>query len=919
MDFGQLVSKLSKLQKHKWFFDMDVEKLRMRLIHQYWLELPFLDDEDYSTYFIVKGFSDYLKLRQRLDQDMSHLTEDLLLKLKLSRALFFFAAMQGVDKMQLIDLLAHYTFLAVNAECLRKVYWSVCFKGEVFKDIQLEICHLQCKIKLVDFQFHVTSVRVLKALLKASKVLSRSPLTFAPEKNKYIAEEFVDSLLGAFRQILECHAMFTVSMHDQMQKLHEGVKFLSILLHVKQEKFYALSDGMKDRIGDMIIDAGIVICSLSVSKTKYSLAKETDLALLHLLKDLQFVMEEVAQTYPPTSSSLSFPRTNELGSIDFFLENLKELATSDTGSIAFPKDQIQRVQEDLIFLRSFLWKIVKLRSQNGKLQALWDRAMEVAYKTELIIDSVVLGDKLECLDTVAGDIKHVKTEALKLSDSIRSDNEAQRVTKKSIHLESQLSTPALDEVLVGLDEEVKTITNRLTKGLKKRDIVSIVGMAGLGKTTLANTVYHHPSILNHFHIRACCTVSQVYSRHNLLVQILCSVVYSFADHSVKVSPDKYLRMDEDDLAAELKKVLSRNMYLIVLDDVWDIEAWNLLKDSLPDDSNGSRILFTSRFQNLSLQFKPDSKPYHLRQLTGEECFALLQRKIFGKKNCPSTLTKVLIQIASKCKGLPHTIVIFAGILSRIEQYCWQEFADSLSSSTPVKTEPLELSYSHLPEYLKPCLLYFGAFREDQDIPVRRLLWLWISEGFVQKTEGKSLDDMAEDYLMDLVSRSLVTVTKQRTTGGAKTCQIHDLVHEFCLAKAKHESFLQILHGDSDISTFTGPCPHRLCIYLIKEEELEKMRLYFPNLRCLFVFSYYHWNFSWKVIKLRDGSPGFPVLKLLRVLDLGDFDFGTSFPMEVVFLAHLRFLAIHGHMKDIPSAIDNLSRLETFLVEGNFDA
>ncbi|XP_027177726.1 putative late blight resistance protein homolog R1A-10 [Coffea eugenioides] len=278
-----------------------------------------------------------------------------------------------------------------------------------------------------------------------------------------------------------------------------------------------------------------------------------------------------------------------------------------------------------------------------------------------------------------------------------------------------------------------------------------------------------------------------------------------------------------------------------------------------------------------------------------------------------------MHIACKCKGLPHTVVIFAGILSIIERYCWQEFADSLSSSTSMKTEPLELSYSHLPEYLKPCLLYFGAFREDQDIPVQRLLWLWISEGFVQKTEGKSLDDMAEDYLMDLVSRSLVTVTKQRTTGGAKTCRIHDLVHEFCLAKAKNEGFLQILHGDSDISTFTGPCPHRLCIYLIKEEELEKMRLYFPNLRCLFVFSYYHWNFSWKVTKLRDGSPGFPVLKLLRVLDLGDFDFGTSFPMEVVFLAHLRFLAIHGHMKDIPSAIGNLSRLETFLVKGNFDA
>ncbi|CDP08379.1 unnamed protein product [Coffea canephora] len=564
----------------------------------------------------------------------------------------------------------------------------------------------------------------MKDLLKASQELSRSPLTFALEKNKYIAEEFVDSLLGTLRQILDCHVTSMVPVQDHILNLHEGAKSISILLHVKQENFNALPDKMKDHIGVVIIDLGIVICSISVNEIKHGLAKGTDLAISRLVKELQFVMQEVAQTHPPTSSSLRFPMTNELASIDFFLENLQEIATFEAGSIAFPKDQIQRIQEDLVFLRSLLGKTMKQRNQNGKFQALWDRIMEVAYKAELVIDSIVLGDRLECLNTAAGDIKHMKTEALKVSDSIRNDDKAQRVANNYIHFKSQLSTPTLNEVLVGLDEEVKTIADRLTRGSKQLDIVSIVGMAGLGKTTLANTIYHHPSILGHSHIRAWSTISQVYSKHNMLVQILSSIG--------KGSHDQYLEMNEGDLVVMLFQGLKRN----------------------------SRILFTSRIENLSLQFKLDSKPHHLCHLSDKECLELIQRKIFGKEDCPPALIKVLMQVANKCNGLPHTVVIFAGILLRIEPDCWQEFADSLNQQGVHRDieglkKPLELSYIHLPKYLKPCLLYLSAFREDQDIPVQMLSWLWIYEGFVQKIEGKILEDVAEDYLKDLIGRSLV--------------------------------------------------------------------------------------------------------------------------------------------------------------------
>ncbi|XP_027076976.1 putative late blight resistance protein homolog R1B-16 [Coffea arabica] len=385
--------------------------------------------------------------------------------------------------------------------------------------------------------------------------------------------------------------------------------------------------------------------------------------------------------------------------------------------------------------------------------------------------------------------------------------------------------------------------------------------------------------------------------HSLLVQLLCSI-------SSK-SPDQYLEMDESDLAHKLYKLLKRNRYLIFLDDVWEIKAWNLVKSSLPDDANGSRILFTNRIQ---LQFNPNSKAHNLRQLTNEESWKLLQKKVFGKEGFPPALGKVGSQIAKLCRGLPLTVVLVAGILANTAEDCWEEVAESLTSSIVLDDEycrkTLELSYSHLSDDLKPCLLYFGAYKEDENVPIRRLLWLWISEGFVRKTEEKSLEDAANDYLKDLVDRSLVMVSEQRSMGGAKACRVHDLVHEFCVKKAKEENFLHVLHGRNDRFILTGPSnPLRVCDQNGRNFMIWELMLEFPNVRSLLLF--------------KEDDLGFWLPKLLRVLDLGELEFGAYFPMEVFLLAHLRYLALRLNLIDsIPTAIANLSRLQTFLLRGN---
>ncbi|KAL3515658.1 hypothetical protein ACH5RR_022560 [Cinchona calisaya] len=136
-----------------------------------------------------------------------------------------------------------------------------------------------------------------------------------------------------------------------------------------------------------------------------------------------------------------------------------------------------------------------------------------------------------------------------------------------------------------------------------------------------------------------------------------------------------------------------------------------------------------------------------------------------------------------------------------------------------------------------------------------------------------------------------------------------LVHEFCVAKTREESFLQIIPASNGLFPFSQLYDsNRLRIYFDKAEALKRSRLFFPHLRSLLYFDTWNWEIKYSCI--------FRILricKLLRVLDLGEIDLGGIFPREVELLVHLRYLLIKSHLESIPSAIANLSRLETFII------
>ncbi|XP_027060907.1 putative late blight resistance protein homolog R1A-3 [Coffea arabica] len=831
------------------------------------------------------------------DDEEQELWEDLEEKLTFLKNFICFVSLHGIDDGQLGPLLTHTKSVAVNT-AHNYLLWG--FRS--FRPEENPVRDLLPKIIPVEPEVHRTCFQALIA----SKI-SRQPYE---KKDEHIFRVFIDTLLIYLWEILTTGACVMISLKDRLKMVYDGLRSLRIILKGNPDVF---DEKMRYLTGLLLCDAGVVIFSLSLNEIKDGSVKEMDLESFHdFLKRIKLIKAIVAEKYPETSPSSKFPRTNELGFIDFLLKYIRDLTNPDAHSVALSSYPIHAIHEELVYLRSFSGRIVELRNEDQELQALWDRVVEVAYKIEFLIDSLLVGDILDSssisFDSVVEEIKIIKAAALNIFDRKTLDLKVKEATKRPNNMPSQGSMPIINDMIVGLEDEATSIINRLTRGSSLLQIVPIVGMPGLGKTTLAKKVYNNPLVTSHFYTCAWCTVSQVYHRKNLLLEILTGI------HSKL--PDKFSEMCEEDLAAEVRRGLLRTRYLIVLDDIWDAEAWKGLEASFPDNQNGSRVIVTSRKSDVAAsRDELDEGPHFLRPLTPDESRDLLNMKLFpGNDLPPPELCELQMKIVEMCRGLPLTIIILAGILANENQHGWKELVDGLSSRIVSSTEQcsaaIELSYKNLPDNLKQCFLYFGAFPEDHEHTAEKLIWLWGAEGFTQKTQFKSAEDVANDFLMDLIHRSLIIVSKQRSIGGVKACRIHDLLHEFCVTKGKEENFLQLVRGYDEIYTFRVPRNlRRLCINS-NPEHFCKSRLFAPTIHSLIHSDggKRHRHCAFEISSI------FGIFKLVRVLELSNINLGTTFPRELEVLVQLRYLANLGNMESIPSSIANLSNLETFIVE-----
>ncbi|XP_052205745.1 putative late blight resistance protein homolog R1B-17 [Diospyros lotus] len=616
--------------------------------------------------------------------------------------------------------------------------------------------------------------------------------------------------------------------------------------------------------------------------------------------------------------------------INFVMETLDALKSSGNYlSIEDEvKDLIATLYDKLGLLRTFFKEQEEGFYQNEKVKSLEIRIREVENvvkkriapcisarsregESTMTYNGVIAADEVVSklkelplnLDLLKQEIEAIETE-LKNYDKIIHDLGAIQIENVCNRDSLRVNASALpEEIVVGFKDEEMTIREKLTRGPKELQVILIHGMAGQGKTTLAKKVYNDPLVVYHFSLRAWINVSQEYQKRDLLLGLLSCV----SDHANEIN-----QMSEEKLGDELRKRLKQRKYFIVMDDAWDGRVWVDLKQCLPNDRNESRILFTSRHEAVACA-QPVSFSLTLPFLTDDESWELFQLKVFQSGTCPFELMEIGMQIAKKCGGLPLAIIMVAGILANEEKRKdrWEEvekiMKQWMGGNLELCTKIFTLSYNHLPRHLKPCFLYFGAFPEDSQIPVRKLIWLWIAEGFIQKTREKKLEDVAEEYLMNLIYRSLIMVSKRGYEGRTKTCSIHGLLRGFCLEKAKEENFLRQISGVPEGSS-SSSCPRRLCIDSLK---LQTDRL--PSVLDPHSFLCIGCGYA-------AGLPPlaflFQRLKLLRVLDVSSIQL-DSYPKEIEQLGFLRYLALSLLTASLPASICNLCNLETLIIFGTW--
>ncbi|XP_024991152.1 putative late blight resistance protein homolog R1A-3 [Cynara cardunculus var. scolymus] len=620
--------------------------------------------------------------------------------------------------------------------------------------------------------------------------------------------------------------------------------------------------------------------------------------------------------------------------LELLMENLKHIIYCDNNPLIknnlFVQDkrpQILFLYQELASLRTFVidMEVAKKPKELKKVGNLERRLRNMVEEVEDIVDlfltstfirnntSMTMCDFDSMIhslnfDRVMEEIRDVKEEIMDKKMQPRPEGVQPAA---GAMISRNLSSAVLkEEILVGLDDASMVLVERLTGNHKNLDVISVVGMGGLGKTTLATKVFNDRFIVYHFHVRAWVLVSQSYGKKDLLISLLTSIG--------KLTPEEINKLKIDKISELLYKSLKGKRYFIVIDDVWSAKAWDDLKMYFPNDNTGSRILLTTRLSEIAFYAKPSGFAHFLRFLTNEESWELLRRKVFQEDGCPERLIKPGKQIAKKCQGLPLAVVVIAGVLVKGEksQELWEKVAESVNSyivgNPKGYLDTLALSYNHLPRHLRDCFLYVGGFPEDCKIPVRRLIWLWVAEGFIREEGERLLEEVAEDYLMDLVDRSLLIVAKRRSNGGVKACRIHDLLRELCLKKAKEENFLQQISRSSYLSS------SKFIRFTDKQRRLFADSNFFteistdhsaPHIRSFLCFNK-EWYFSLGVQRC------FHPFLLLRVLDLQTIHTSTV-PLALELLVHLRHLALWSEVTKLPSSVCNLWNLQTLILKENY--
>ncbi|XP_058078275.1 putative disease resistance protein RGA3 [Magnolia sinica] len=458
---------------------------------------------------------------------------------------------------------------------------------------------------------------------------------------------------------------------------------------------------------------------------------------------------------------------------------------------------------------------------------------------------------------------------------------------------SQTSSLVDESKMFGRDIDKDIIISKLVSGSSFEEgrirVISIEGVGGLGKTTLARLIYKDERVRSNFNVFLWVCVSDEFDVKTITRKI------------IEDAREKAEFSDLNPLQNKLLETLQGKRFLLVLDDVWNdnSEKWDELWLSFQSGAPGSKILVTTRSEKVAITCE-SAYMHKLKGLSDDDCWSLFSSRAFTgrKEEDRLALEKIGREIVNKCKGVPLSVKVIGSVMrSKRTAQDWQDILESETWEIPDIARgilpALLLSYYNLPVHLKQCFAYCSLFPKDHEMEKDRLVKLWLAQGFIKPQGRRGMEAIGEDYFDELVAQSLF----QKEEVG---CTIHDLLHDLAQFITKNEYCIFEI-GKSDSSSVTAR--HSSFMVNWETSEIPAPLCYAKKLRTLLQIE--ESNIDTIPANL------FECASSLRALDIGAGIRVKELASSIGLLKHLRYLDLsRSQIVELPKSVTHLRNLQT---------
>ncbi|XP_016492099.2 putative disease resistance protein RGA3 [Nicotiana tabacum] len=607
------------------------------------------------------------------------------------------------------------------------------------------------------------------------------------------------------------------------------------------------------------------------------------------------------------------------------LKNLGSLAVQEVGSIWGLSDELRKLSGTVSSIQAVLIDAEEQQQSSHEVRDWIRKLKRVFFEADDLLDDFateVTHRKLVSNVSIFFSKSNPVLYNLKISKRLKAIRENLDVIAKNkaylnlverrqpLLLESNLDRETYSfvpdgEVIGRNDDRTKILDFLMDSEVNENvAVISIVGLGGLGKTTLAQLVYNSEMVQVKFEKRLWVCVSDVFE-----VKVIAEKIIESAGGG------KANCLQLDAVQKQLREMLDGKKYLLVLDDVWNEDAlkWSTLKNMLIGGAKGSKILVTTR-SDVVAEVSGSIHQHKLGDLSEEEAWALFEKMAFecNKESENSSLVEIGKKIVKRCGGVP-LVIRSVGSLLRLKRtedewiYFMNQDLSSITRGGDSVMAILRLSYNHLPHHLKICFAYCSLFPKDSLIDRVDLIDMWIAQGFIQSTTSNrdNVEDIANSYFIDLLRRSFFQETEEDKSF-PQFYEMHDLIHDLAKEVADGEVFSITETEDAEI-VLPEQTLYASCLFQINGSMAFPKPSYAKHMK-LRTFIYLNGS-EYVFISNSTLERMLASFECLRVLDLRHVQ--IKFLLQSLGgLKHLRYLAISCiSIVTLPNSITKLHNLQ----------